>query len=132
MNSRRGKVSKKRLYLCGGGTWWRALAKRELVDQYDTVDTAHHGFYERVVEDAKKLIAFDIGCLQTCDTMLVDARSPDWGTAMEVFIGAQMEKRSVAVVDPNRSLSPWLVHHVGIMVPTLSSAFNVLKGLANT
>lgn len=98
---------------------WRVEAMRLLPD-CECVDPTLWDYRGREHEHADEIVTLDKAAIRECGTLLVNATSPGWGTAMEVLYGCELGKQVIAfgATDP----SPWLLHHCMAVVPTLAEA----------
>jgi hypothetical protein len=72
-------------------------------------------------EHAEQLVADDKEAIELCDTLLVDASMPSWGTAMEIMYGTMFGKQIVSFSDAE-TISPWLRCHTHAIFQTLDQA----------
>ncbi|QJD54350.1 nucleoside deoxyribosyltransferase [Aminobacter phage Erebus] len=73
--------------------------------------------------DDHEVVKLDFRAVLKSSALLVDARRPSWGTAMEVLFAFQTNIPVIAwgVEDP-AAASPWLRHHAYFTTATLDGA----------
>lgn len=107
---------------------WRNRAKELLgvhgIHAHDPMMTDYRG---REDDHAEEIVEQDKDAIQQCDLVLVNAHTPSWGTAMEVFFAASL---GIPVVGFSGapSISPWLRQHTTAIFLTLEEA---VDGIAN-
>lgn len=112
---------------------WRREARNLLAKhQIDVIDPTDY-FTDWKVDPADRAVAevivtFDQAKLVESDLMLVNAATPGWGTAMELYIFTQvLKKPAVAFLPTDTKRSTWLVHHATVVTCNLESAVGWLK-----
>lgn len=127
-----GEAGPKRpeLYLCGGingldddeAKGWRVEAKRTLSDLWIIHDPMDRDFRGQEAANVDDIVNGDLADILPCHALLVNARRPSWGTAMEVvyaFRSGSPQKRIISFgVDPSKA-SPWLTYHSHFVLATL-------------
>lgn len=94
-----------------------ALAARGIL----TLNPMRRDYRHREIANCVELVRNDLLDINSSDVVLVNAKVPSWGTAMEVFYAMQQRKYIVAfnVPDP---ISPWLYYHTDHRCKTLAQA----------
>lgn len=89
---------------------WRDKATDML--PFETVNPLRRDYRGREGDNYRQIVQGDLGDIRRCDAMLVNAESPSWGTAMEVFHAAKNGEIPVFAfnVDP-ANCSPWLKYY---------------------
>lgn len=97
---------------------WRTEAKALIETRgHEWVDPMRRDYRGREMEPgiADEIVRGDLEDINECDLLLMACPKPSVGTSMEVFHGASVGKRVVAVVpDDGRDPSPWLVVHAEV------------------
>ena len=126
-------VSMHKLYLCGGINGltddecktWRESVKNALSGIYIIVDPMRRDYRGTEDQHVHEIIDGDLADIRECDTLIVNAERPSWGTAMEVYQAALWNKRIITVC-PNK-ISPWLRGHSTTIFSSLDEAIRFLK-----
>lgn len=122
----------KTTYLCGGINGlsdaecrdWRESAKSLLMT--DTLDPMRRDYRGREDESVADIVNGDLHDIDQCRFVLVNATTPSWGTAMEVFYA----HRSGAIVVSwagDSKVSPWLRFHSAYVTPSLGAAIDYIN-----
>ena len=71
-----------------------------------------------------EVVLFDYRAILKSAMILVDARAPSWGTAMELLFAFQNDIPAIAwgIEDPSK-VSPWLRRHTSAIEPSLRHVF---------
>ena len=101
---------------------WRARAKELLLDPLMAVDPQEH---EVDYSDPKGVVRTDLNLIRGCQALLIDARAPSWGTAMEVYHAWRTGKINFGWGAPSGA-SPWLRAYVDLY-PTLDEAVAAIR-----
>jgi hypothetical protein len=121
------------LYLCGpinGCTDEEAMDWRGWVKTHyagPTLDPMRRDYRGKEDEAVNDIVGFDKIDVMNSDVLLVNAPSPSWGTAMEVFFAFERGKLVVVVVQPNARISPWLRYHSHRIFQDFPSALQFIK-----
>lgn len=124
-----------KVYLCGpinGCTDaeckdWRAAAKAALPD---TLDPMRRDYRGREAGLQAEIVEADKADITQCDALLVNYDRPSVGTSMEILFAWERGLLVVTVAAPGTVLSPWLVYHSSVVVPTFAAAFELLNSYA--
>jgi nucleoside 2-deoxyribosyltransferase len=123
------------VYLCGGingltddqATTWREYAKARLnCECLDPMRRDYRGVEDQNVD---AIVQGDLRDIDACETVLVNATRPSWGTAMEIVYAYQSGKRIVTCVGDS-SVSPWLRYHSTSIHTSLDSAISEIERTA--
>lgn len=71
---------------------------------------------EARLHDTTTIVRFDYGCILQSRVIIADVRVPSWGTAMEIAF-AHMNRVPVIGWGKPSHRSPWLIHHVPVILP---------------
>jgi len=105
---------------------WRERAKEVLHDKgHTTIDPMRRDYRGQEDDFTKTIVQGDLQDIEDCDTMLVNAWKPSFGTAMETWEGSQHLGKDVVVVAPD-NCSPWLKHCADQHFAELSTALKFL------
>lgn len=125
-----------RVYLCGpingrsddDCTVWREYAKERLPACKDPMDRDYRG---RELEPgiAAEIVEGDKEDILRCSAMLVYYDAPSSGTAMEILVAYQYGIPIVLVNKSPKPLSPWILHHVEKIFPTLDEALSFISSI---
>lgn len=97
---------------------WREDAKRLLVD-HEALDPMDRDYRGREREHYQEIVDGDKAEIESSDALLVMYDRPSVGTSMEI-LWAWLARKFVVLVDRStRPLSPWLLAHVSVVVPSL-------------
>lgn len=122
------------VYLCGAifgkrddeCVVWRRMAREALeAAGHHAIDPMDRDYRGREDSEHVRIVLDDIADIRASDALLVMARTPSWGTAMEVREGFALGKVVVSVVDEGR-VSPWLRYHSHRLCYTLSGAIDAI------
>lgn len=124
------------VYLCGpingrsddDATTWREFIKANYSGQ--CLDPMSRDYRGRELEKgiAAEIVAGDFEDIQQSGVILVYFDKPSVGTAMEVFYAKHVLSKPVVVVNASSApLSPWLMHHCDIVVPSLTDALAFIE-----
>lgn len=91
-------------------TNWGHIAVNPLNRDYRGIEDVE---WQRIVEE-------DLADIDSVDAMIVMAKEPSWGTAMEIVYAKQKGKFIVAVA--TEPVSPWLQYHVDVIAHNLGAA----------
>jgi len=128
-----------KIYLCGpiaGCTdeqckdwrnWFKENYPGECLDpmrrDYRGKDTAQY---------AGEIVEGDKIDIDNVDAVVVNCGDPSWGTAMEILYAYEASKPVILVTPRKRNeLSPWLVYHSRIVLPSFETAIELLTKIAN-
>lgn len=103
---------------------WRMFAQDYLATyDIDVINPMDHDYRGDTDRNEQEIVEGDLRRMIPADAMLILARTPSWGTAMEVYHFNRVLLRSaiVAIVPPG-TVSPWLKAHTAIQVTTLNAA----------
>lgn len=112
---------------------WREIAKSVLGGKFCIVNPMNKDWRGSETVACLEIVATDLEAIDRSDFLLVNADSPSWGTAMEVFYAARAQKDVVAFSSDSKGISPWLRAHCVAVYSTLHDAcdailhMNVLK-----
>ncbi len=126
----------KTVYLCGGIAGlsdtecsdWRETVKEEFSGVYNFLDPMRRDYRGREADSAPEIVDGDLIDIVTADIILVNAIRPSWGTAMELYFAASLN-RCVLTMCPDDNPSPWLVRHSDIISKTWDVMFDDLESL---
>lgn len=110
---------------------WRVAAGNELRHLANIIDPTDY-FMDWDIDPsdekvAEVIVAFDKHKLRQADVVLVDANTPGWGTAMEVFLAHESGVPVVAWLAKDKVHSTWLVHHTYSIRTSLNECIDVVK-----
>lgn len=135
-----------KIYLCGpingcddeaaNGWRWEVKnilgAKRRgdnLFPHFHFIDPMRRDYrgMEMTKELSKKIVAGDIEDINESDLVLAMHPGPSSGTDMEIFYSWRVARTPVVTILPaGAPVSPWVVHHSDVIVPTLKAALSVI------
>lgn len=118
------------VYLCGpinGCTDsecndWRSYAKSRLAE---TLDPMRRDYRGREAESVEEIVELDKIDIDVSDVVLANCPKPSVGTSMEIYIAWRVGKTVVTVAQS--PISPWLVYHSTVVVPTIKQAIDWLE-----
>jgi nucleoside 2-deoxyribosyltransferase len=136
---------KMRVYLCGpmagcsdkeaGG--WRKAATTHL-NQFGivTLDPMDRDYRDRDYgEDPESvlpdLVEEDKIDIEMSDVVLVNFTKPSTGTAMEIILAWQKQKRVIVVAPPDLQLSPWVHYHCHKLFHNMHEAYDHIVSFNN-
>lgn len=103
---------------------WRTVARTALTAAgHDVVDPMARDYRGRELENVDDIVHGDKRDINSCDTVLVMAARPSFGTAMEVLYAWEQGKDVIAVA--THPASPWLAYHSRV-VETLTGALDAV------
>lgn len=108
---------------------WRITATRLLENQYKILTPLRRDWTPGDPESIKAVIEGDKQDIQDCDLLLVNANSPSWGTAMEIFLAHGLGKE-IVIFTSDAAPSIWLTHHSSSHFDNLAQAIRFLKDRA--
>ena len=122
------------IYLCGGIHGlsdkeckdWRAEVKNKLKGKYKFLDPMRRDYRGKEDLFVNEIIQKDKNDIECSNIVLVNATSPSWGTAMEVFYAHSLGK-IVIVFNIGDLTSPWLRYHSICGFDTLKEAIKKLE-----
>jgi nucleoside 2-deoxyribosyltransferase len=122
-----------RVYLCGPiagctddeATNWRELVKAALGEEA-CIDPMRRDYRGREDANVSEIVLGDEADIRDCDVVLANCWHVSWGTAMEIFYAASIDKPVIAVVAPGTRVSPWLSYHARV-VPSLDAALDLVR-----
>lgn len=122
-----------RVYLCGPingcsdgeALQWRSEAEARLSPFYEVLDPMVRDYRGVEVGNEAAIVEGDKADIDASDAVLVNARRPSWGTAMEVLYAHERGKRVVAFVGHERA-SPWLKYHCQYVSPDMADCIVAL------
>jgi len=119
----------KRIYLAGPielvsedvAMEWRADAAAYIAEntECESVDPMH---YEDEDSSDANIVNTDKALIKSCDAVLVDGRTPGWGTAMEVLFAWERNIPVVVWGVTEYEASKWLRHHSVAVIKSLPQA----------
>lgn len=102
---------------------WRSHARQMLEPTHAVIDPMDFDCRGLEREMAGEIIKHDLERLDEADIVLVNAKRPSWGTAMELVYARQGGKPVIAYVGfGNSDVSPWLQGHSAKVCATLTEA----------
>lgn len=125
------------IYLCGpinGCTDseckdWREAAKTAL-PECEFLDPMRRDYRGREDECAEEIVEGDIADIDASDLLLVNAPSPSWGTAMEVFYAYRTSKTVAMVCPQEAKISPWQRFHSHHIFHSFEDAISFIREAA--
>lgn len=120
------------IYLAGGmfgltteeASGWRNKAKQELRFDYNFLDPMRRDYRNRVGDFCEEIVTLDKKDIDNSDILLVMAKVPSWGTAMEILYGWENKKEIISIVASKTS--PWVLYHSTEIYLTLPEALYAL------
>jgi nucleoside 2-deoxyribosyltransferase len=104
---------------------WRRDARRLLEARgHGVSDPMDRDYRREEAGNEEAIVDGDLRAIAESDAVLVSARWPSWGTAMEI-VYAHHQEIPVAAFTTKRPLSPWLTYHADVY-PTLEAAVEAL------
>jgi nucleoside 2-deoxyribosyltransferase len=98
---------------------WREAVKETLAAAgHSWADPMDRDYRGREMEPgiAREIVEGDKADIAECDALLMNSPRPSYGTAMEIFFGAELGKPVFAVLpDDGREPSPWVAHHATVV-----------------
>lgn len=85
----------------------------KIFDEWKVLDPT---LLEARLQDTTTIVRFDYGCILQSKVIIADIRVPSWGTAMEIAF-AHMNRVPVIGWGKPTHKSPWLIHHVPVILP---------------
>ena len=106
--------------------WRDAAAETLRLFGHQVLDPMSRDYRGREEENADELVAQDKEEIEICDTILVNANEPSWGTAMEILYAISFGKQVIAFSDA-KTISPWLRMHTTAIYQSLSHALAAIN-----
>jgi len=107
---------------------WREQAFRVMGDYFNMKAIDPLEYDEPDVSD-HEIVNRDLYLISACDAVLVDGRTPSWGTGMEVYEAYNMRIPVVVWGKDEDGASVWLRHFSVSFQPTLMLAIEYLARL---
>lgn len=103
---------------------WRRMICKMLPDGWEAHDPMTRDYRGREADPIviAQIVTYDKTAIGNCDAVIVNARRPSWGTAMEVHVAWSHGKRVISVVQDSRTVSPWLAYHSTVITDSWSEA----------
>lgn len=103
--------------------------RQGVIDRHPDIeflDPMRRDYRGREDEYIDEIVGGDKTDIYSCDVFLAYAWQASWGTAMEIHLAWEQDKRVIVVVPEGQRVSPWLRYHSDSVVGSLGEAEQLL------